>query len=274
MTAAQLPDSQARSDEPAINEDGPLVVDGRELCVRISSRRRRLGLTVERDRSLTLHVPQGCSIRRAERFVRDSGEWIGDKTRLSDERRQLHPVRTLRDGEIHRYLGRDYRLLVVGDEENGDEGPDGSTATLAVKLVAGRLRMDCCVAAEPAIAKKALADWYIQAGQRWVQGRLQPWAARMDVPEATVQVRDLGHRWGSYRSGSVVGGVVSLHWATFQLPIHLIDYVVAHELAHARVSGHGPAYWRLLGRALPEAGRLKSELDEVGRRVWMGDLAY
>ncbi|WP_344391170.1 M48 family metallopeptidase [Streptomyces vastus] len=64
-----------------------------------------------------------------------------------------------------------------------------------------------------------------------------------------------------------------LHWATFQLPIHLVDYVVAYELAHVRVSGHGPEYWRLLGRALPECRRLKSELDELGRRVWMGDLA-
>ncbi|WP_369036551.1 M48 family metallopeptidase [Streptomyces adonidis] len=256
-----------------ITEDGPLLVDGRELCVRISSRRRRLGLTVERDRSLTLHVPQGCSIRRAEQFVRDSGAWIGDKTRLSDERRQLHPVRTLRDGEIHRYLGRDYRLLVVGDEGDGDERTDGSPPTPAVKLVAGRLRMDGRIAADPVLAKKALAEWYIQAGQRWMRGRLQPWAARMDVPEAAVRVRDLGHRWGSYRSGTVGGGVVSLHWATFQLPIHLVDYVVAHELAHTRVSGHGPAYWRLLGRALPECRRLKTELDELGRRVWMGDLA-
>ncbi|WP_369365479.1 M48 family metallopeptidase [Streptomyces sp. CG4] len=273
MTAAQLPDSQACSDEPAITEDGPLLVDGRELCVRISSRRRRLGLTVERDRSLTLHVPQGCSIRRAEQFVRDSGGWIGDKTRLSDERRQLHPARALRDGEIHRYLGRDYRLLVVDDEKDGDRNPGGSAAAPAVRLVAGRLRMDGSVAADPVLAKKALADWYVRAGQRWVRGRLQPWAARMDVPEASVRVRDLGHRWGSYRGGTDDCGAISLHWATFQLPIHLVDYVVAHELAHARVSGHGPEYWRLLSRALPECRRLKMELDELGRRVWMGDLS-
>ncbi|MEU9388857.1 SprT family zinc-dependent metalloprotease [Streptomyces sp. NPDC048324] len=270
MTDARPADVHARSDEPAITENGRLLVDGREVRVRISPRRRRLGLTVERDRSLTLHVPQGCSIRRAEQFVRASGEWIGDKTRLSAERSQLHPVRVLRDGEIHRYLGRDYRLLVVDDvEEDGDW--ERSTPP-ALKLAAGRLRMPVSVAADPVLAKKALADWYIRAGQRWMRGRLQPWAARMGVPEAVVRVRDLGSRWGSFRSGPDGGGVISLHWATFQLPIHLVDYVVAHELAHARVSGHGPDYWRLLGRALPECRRLKTELDELGRRVWMGDL--
>ncbi|WP_327348622.1 YgjP-like metallopeptidase domain-containing protein [Streptomyces europaeiscabiei] len=126
--------------------------------------------------------------------------------------------------------------------------------------------------ADQALARKALADWYSRVGQRWMRGRLQPWAARMDVPEPSVRVRDLGHRWGSFRAGAAGPGVISLHWATFQLPIHLVDYVVAHELAHVRVSGHGPDYWRLLGRALPECRRLKTELDELGRRVWMGDV--
>lgn len=265
---AQPVRSMARLDEPELTEDGTLVVDGRELRVRISPRRRRLGLTVERDRSLTLHAPEGCAVGRAEEFVRGSEVWIVAKTRLSDERRQLHPTRSLRNGEIHRYLGRDYRLLVVDNRQ----GEEPASKAAPVRLVAGRLRLDRAVAAEQTLARKALADWYCRAGERWMRGRLQPWAARMDVPEASVRVRDLGHRWGSFRSGAVGHGVISLHWATFQLPIHLVDYVVAHELAHARVSGHGADYWRLLGRALPECRRLKAELDELGRRVWMGDL--
>lgn len=257
--------SGSPSSERTLTEGGALVVDGRELRVRISIRRRRLGLTVERDRSLTLHVPKGCEVRRAEDFVRSSAGWIDAKTRLSEDRRQLHPTRSLRDGEIHRYLGRDYRLLVV------DEEPAG-TLTPVVRLVAGRIRLDRTVADDPELARRALADWYSRAGQRWMRGRLQPWAARMDVPEPAVRVRDLGHRWGSYRAGVGDDGVISLHWAVFQLPIHLVDYVVAHELAHVRVAGHGPEYLRLLGRALPECRRLKTELDELGRRVWMGDL--
>ncbi|MET8838991.1 SprT family zinc-dependent metalloprotease [Streptomyces rubiginosohelvolus] len=252
--------------EPTLTEGGALVVDGRKLIVRISVRRRRLGLTVERDRSLTLHAPKGCEVRRAEHFVRSSADWIDAKTRLSEERQQLHPTRSLKDGEIHRYLGRDHRILVVDDEAGGAPAP-------AVRLVAGRLRLDRTAAADPELARRALADWYVRAGQRWMKGRLQPWAARMDVPEPAVRVQELGHRWGSYRAGARDDGVISLHWAVFQLPIHLVDYVVAHELAHVRVAGHGPEYWRLLGRALPECRRLKTELDELGRRVWMGDLA-
>ncbi|MFI1419246.1 YgjP-like metallopeptidase domain-containing protein [Streptomyces sp. NPDC020731] len=157
-------------------------------------------------------------------------------------------------------------------EQRAAHGRTSRSHKVPIRLVARRLRVDCSIAGDPAGVRRAPAGWYPRAGQRWTRGRLQPWAARMDNPEPEIRVRDLGHRWGSYRAGPG-NGVVSLYWATFQLPIHPVDYVIAHELAHVRVSGHGPDCWRLLGRALPECRQVKAELDEPGRRVWMGDLA-
>ncbi|MEU8518016.1 M48 family metallopeptidase [Streptomyces sp. NBC_01216] len=43
-----------------------------------------------------------------------------------------------------------------------------------------------------------------------------------------------------------------LGWPLFQLPTHLVDYVIAPELAHVRASGHGADFRRRLGRAPPE----------------------
>lgn len=65
---------------------------------------------------------------------------------------------------------------------------------------------------------------------------------------------------------------MSLGWPILQLPMHLVDYVVAHELAHVRVPGHGPDCWRLLRRALPEYEERRAELDELGGRIWMGEI--
>ena len=31
-----------------------------------------------------------------------------------------------------------------------------------------------------------------------------------------------------------------------QLPAHLIDYVILHELVHTRQRNHSPAFWALL----------------------------
>nr|WP_308309358.1 M48 family metallopeptidase [Streptomyces sp. CHD11] len=103
----------------------------------------------------------------------------------------------------------------------------------------------------------------------------QPWAARMGVTEPELDVRDLGNRWGSYRppqAGAGAKGLMSLGWPLFQLPMHLIDYVIAHELAHVKVSGHREDFWRLLRTALPEYEERRADLDELGRRLWMGDV--
>ena len=37
-----------------------------------------------------------------------------------------------------------------------------------------------------------------------------------------------------------------------QLRPALVEYVLAHELAHFREPHHGPVFWQLLGRAMPD----------------------
>ncbi|MGW5620213.1 M48 family metallopeptidase [Streptomyces olivaceus] len=258
--------SSDTADRPTLVDGQVLEVDGRDFLVAVSARRRRLGLTVERDGTLTLRAPGSCDVARAEGFVRQSRAWIDAKLSLWDQHRPVHPVRAFRDGESFRYLGREYRLLLV----DGDGDGDGDKDRAPVRLAAGRLRVDRAVAAEPARARRALIAWYRKSGMRWSRGRLQPWAARMEVPEPVVTVRDVGHRWGTYRPGEAGPGTMALHWAVFQLPAHLVDYVVAHELAHTRVAGHGPDYWMLLKRAMPECETRKEELDDLGRRLWLG----
>ncbi|QEU97386.1 M48 family metallopeptidase [Streptomyces kanamyceticus] len=244
----------------ALTDGQTVMVNGRRLLVTVSARRKRLGLTVERDASLTLRVPPDCELGRAEEFVRQSEAWIADKLRLREEHRPAHPVRSFRDGESFFYLGREYRLLLV---DESDAAP--------VRLVAGRLRLDAAIAGNPRQARREVVAWYRRAGLRWAQGRLQPWGARMEVPEPDVAVRDVGNRWGTYRAGVGERGQMALHWAVFQLPAHLVDYVIAHELAHARVSGHGADYWALLRRAIPDCEQRKAELDDLGRRLWLGE---
>jgi predicted metal-dependent hydrolase len=242
-----------------------LAVDGLVLNVRVSPRRKRFALTVELDAVITLHAPQERSAADAVNFVRAHRAWVADKVTLRERTRPLTPPKRLVEGEVFRYLGRTYRLAV--DHECAAEAP--------VRLVAGRLVLSAWQAAEATRGRAALTDWYCRAGRRWAVGRLQPWAARMGVPEPDLGVSDLGGRWGSYRPGPDIRekGRMSLGWPLFQLPMHLVDYVVAHELAHVRVHGHGPDFWALLGRALPEYEERKAELDELGRRMWMGDIA-
>lgn len=245
--------------------DGDWVhVDGLSVRVRASARRKRFALTVEPDATLTLHVPQGRPRAESEDFVRAHRDWLVVKLGQRERTRPLNPAKRLVDGEVFRYLGRTYRLA-VSDDAPGDGW---------VRLVAGRLVMARNQAEDPAAGRTALVDWYCRAGRAWAGGRLQPWAARMAVAEPELDVRDLGQKWGAYQPGDGGSGQgrMSLGWPLFQLPMHLVDYVIAHELAHVKVSGHRADFWRLVRLALPEYEERRAELDELGRRMWMGEI--
>lgn len=253
------PDVSEASAAP-LTDGQVLSVCGQTLNVRVSHRRTRLALTVERDGAVTLHAPHNSTTERAEDFAHQHRRWLEGKLALRERLRPVHPTRRLVDGEIFRYLGRAYHLQVR------------QTSGEPVRLVSGRLCLDTGAAADPRRGRREITGWYRRVGRDWALRRLQPWVARLDVIEPRVEVRDLGLRWGSYTPENEAPGLMALNWATFQLPAHLVDYVIAHELAHITVAGHGHEYWRLLRQALPECEERRSELDELGRRVWLGEV--
>ncbi|MBI5545492.1 MAG: M48 family metallopeptidase [Deltaproteobacteria bacterium] len=76
-----------------------------------------------------------------------------------------------------------------------------------------------------------------------------------------IEVRDLGYRWGSCSRG-----VVYFHWRVMQLSPWLVEHVVAHEVAHLREKQHGPTFWRLLKRVMPDCENRRNAVAAFGGR--------
>ena len=60
---------------------------------------------------------------------------------------------------------------------------------------------------------------------------------------------------------------VRLNWRIIQVPMHLVDYVVVHELVHLRHRGHDRDYWQAVGRVMPDYERRREELRRCGRAL-------
>jgi predicted metal-dependent hydrolase len=75
----------------------------------------------------------------------------------------------------------------------------------------------------------------------------------------------LGNRWGSCASG----GKIYFNWRLLQMPVRLIDYVIAHELTHLVEPTHSPEFWKKLEAIMPDAEPRKLELLEAGREFLM-----
>lgn len=232
-----------------------LAVAGLDFEVQLSGARRSIGITVDRDGSLIVSAPHDCNEAELAAFAHEKRMWVYKKLAEKDLLLSHRPMKEFVSGEGFAYLGRSHRLLLA------------EHCTDPVKLDRGRLVMRRDIATS-GLATQAMIDWYRTRARRWLTRRVGPWAQRMGVSPSTIDVRDLGYRWGSLGKRDRV----NFHWATIQLPPTLVDYVIVHELAHVHESNHTPEFWLRVERALPTFRSEKLELARVGSRLWLGDV--
>jgi len=77
-------------------------------------------------------------------------------------------------------------------------------------------------------------------------------------------VRDTKSRWGSC-SGK---GSLSFSWRLILAPDTVIDYVVAHEVAHLAEMNHGPRFWDLVERLSPGNAAPRTWLKQHRSRLF------
>ena len=131
------------------------------------------------------------------------------------------------DGVILPVGGRPLTVCLVAAERRGLR-IDGDRLLVggATETAAGRIRVWLRAEAERAIAEQIAAK-----------------AARLPRLPTAVGLRDTRSRWGSCSSA----GRLSFSWRLILAPPLVLDYVVAHELAHLQNHGHGPAFWAAVG---------------------------
>lgn len=230
-----------------------LQLDDLRVPVEIGGSSRKARLTIEADGSLRLRAAEDVATDELRQFLASKRDWVYRKLA---EREVLHhePVtKELVDGEGFLYLGRSHRLKIAD--------VDG-----AVRLERGRLVLPRHLAEA---GEASLVSWYQRCGEAWLRLRSKAWAERLRVEAGPIQVADLGHKWGS----ATAGRRVRIHWATLQLSPALVDYVLAHELAHLREPHHGPGFWQLLGRVMPDYDERKRELAKRGAGLWFGGVS-
>jgi predicted metal-dependent hydrolase len=220
-----------------------LHLDGLSVPVETGGASRKAKLTIEADGSLHLKAAEDVAADELKRFLASKREWVYRKL-AEKELLQHEPVtKELVDGEGFLYLGRSHRLKV--DDTDG-----------AVRLERGRLILPRPLAEA---GEAHLIAWYRRRGETWARPRVTSWAERLRVKPGAIEVADLGHKWGS----ATAGQRVRIHWAAFQLSPSLVDYVLVHELAHLREPHHGPAFWQLVARVMPDYDERKQELAGV-----------
>lgn len=83
------------------------------------------------------------------------------------------------------------------------------------------------------------------------QSFARKYSEQLEVEPQSVRITEMSKRWGSCTEA----GNVSLDWRLVYAPKRVAAYVVAHELAHLKVSNHSRKFWNLLSSVYGEHQR-------------------
>jgi predicted metal-dependent hydrolase len=208
------------------------------------ARRRTIGLSIDH-RGLRVGAPSRASLREVESLIVRHGDWVVQKL---DEWRTRHRPELLQivEGAQLPMLGTTLQVrLATGANRGVWSAQDQPTLTLCLRIPsdAGRVLEKVLRESARALFLERLA--YYAAAQGMALPRLTLSAART--------------RWGSC---SLKTGI-RLNWRLIHFPRHVVDYVVAHELAHLREMNHSPRFWSVVGEICPDYRAARDELKAL-----------
>ena len=215
-----------------------------------SGNRRTADIVIERDGRVLVRASEEIPTAKIEEIVERKRYWIHKNLA---EWRDLNATRVLREyrnGEGFLYLGRNYRLLLVADQDE------------PLLLKGGRfcLRRDIVDHGEVPAARAAFRDYYVASGLRRIGERVAYFAAKVGVVPGRVEVRELSHRWANCSAK----GNLAFHWKCMMAPPTIIDYIVVHELCHFHHLDHTDAFWNEVDKILPDHWERKEWLRKNG----------
>jgi predicted metal-dependent hydrolase len=212
--------------------------------VRVSRRARRLALRIDAvSDAVELVLPPRTSLPRALNFLKSNRDWL--ETRLA----ALPPRIVLGDGERVPVLGVPHRIRHVARAR--DQGP--------VWIEGQEIR----VAGDPAHAARRVRDFLKEKAREEVGRRARRLALQLDRKIGRISVRDTTTRWGSCSAN----GNLAFSWRLIMAPEAVLHYVVAHEVAHLVEMNHGPRFWKLVDRLVPNVDRQRDWLNR--NRAWL-----
>jgi predicted metal-dependent hydrolase len=220
-------------------------VAGRTLPLRIveNDRARRLTLRIDAGgRGLRITIPPGIAHGEVESFLHRHQGWLEQRLAKVPERPQVRPgikipVRGTPHLILHEPATRGIVML-----RNGETAPE--------LVVHGDRRH----------LQRRIADFLKSEAKREIGMLVALHCSAIGKNAKAIRFRDTSSRWGSCTSN----GTLSFSWRIMMAPPPVINYLVAHEVAHLKEMNHGPKFWKLCSELCPDTDRCKAWLKRNG----------
>ena len=215
----------------------------------LRSKRRSIGFLIT-DEGLRITAPRWVSIAEINAAIISKQRWVLSKLQEQQDRPVPQKAQAIewQSGATLPFLGVNATLKV---EFGTPSFFDPETAVLTLNLPTD---------ASPAQCKKHLQAWLMSQARRTFSQRLPFYADQLGVKYHSFTLTSANTRWGSCNSQ----GKIRLNWRLIHFSPHLIDYVIAHELAHLIEMNHSARFWATVERVFPEYDQAREQLKQLG----------
>lgn len=209
-------------------------------------KRKNLTIEVEPDGEVKVISPSGISEYEILNKVKTKANWIVQK-QYEVKNININKIkREAVNGESYLYLGRNYSLQIVLDENIKD---------IDIKLSRGKFVVNTYTKDEE-IIKVALEKWYREKALKKVKERIKYYEPYFKNKATNIKVKEQKKRWASCTKNNEL----LFNWRSVMAPSNILDYIIVHEMCHMNYKNHSKEFWDNVFEILP---------DYEVRREWL-----
>ncbi|MDQ0160021.1 M48 family metallopeptidase [Alkalibacillus salilacus] len=219
--------------------------------------RKDVRVSVDLINGVEVYTPEHLEQTKLDEILKKKARWISEKLEALDEVKAVTQPKEMVSGEKLPYLGRNYRIKIYKD----------SVQSASLKLKQGRF-----VAIVPDYWTQEMIQqqldqhfktWYREHGLKKMLDRKHHYESLLGVESRSFQLRTQHKRWGT----CTPNGDIYINWRLAMAPVHVIDYVIVHELAHLIVAEHNDQFWKIVKSTLPDYEASKEWLRVHGTEL-------
>lgn len=218
-----------------------------------SHKRKTLSISVNKS-GVNVVSPPNVPIDKIEDSLLKKGPWIVKQLSDFQEMQESVKLKSFVSGEKLPYLGRHYRLKILRTASH----------TPSLRFHKGRfygeVHHSCREEEYRTLLRPLYIEWVKRKADMFTKDRLKPFTQKLQKEPKSVGIKDQEQRWGS----CTPEGKLLLNWRIFLAPASIVDYVIAHELAHLVHLNHSKEYWDTVRMLLPDYEERKEWLRLKG----------
>ncbi|HEU5047890.1 MAG TPA: SprT family zinc-dependent metalloprotease [Rickettsiales bacterium] len=224
-----------------------ITIDGRTIPIAIkrSGRARRISLRISPARDgIIITLPRRASIAAGLKFFHSKADWV-----LANITAQSRVM--LAEGNIIPIMGKDYAIKCL---------PGRGTARLVEQEDGINILEIHCA---PEFLARRTKDFLKKLMHSHCLIRCQEQAKILGKTVTRLTLTQAQSRWGSCNGK----GAITLNWLLVFAPPNVLEYLIAHEVAHLGEMNHSPRFWKLVEQLMPDMKAARKWLKEHGHML-------